>query len=149
MNHTSLSGKYKTRPSSSKTYTQLPDCLVSPLEVLEAASSKDGNHSWQRTRQPKQPRTTVYKLFRVQYLPTVPNQYPKYTIPSARSLHYPPPPPAQMCYLKRSDRALCTRDTKPLTKNYGNTPLKEANRRKPYLKDPPNTLCLQNTTQPP
>ena len=76
MNHTSLSSKYKTRPSSSRTYTQLSDCLVSPLV---AATSKGGNHSWQRTRQPKQPRTTVYKLFRVQYLPTVPNQYPKYT----------------------------------------------------------------------
>ena len=84
MNHTSLSSKYKTRPSSSRTHTHLPDCLVSPLD---AATSKGGNHSWQRTRQPKQPRTTVYKLFRVQYLPTVPNQYPKYTIPGARSLH--------------------------------------------------------------
>ena len=46
-----------------------PRLLVSPLE---AATSKGGNHSWQLTRQPKQPRTTVYKLFRVQYLPTEP-----------------------------------------------------------------------------
>ena len=83
MDHTSLSSKYNTRPSSSRTYTQLPDCLVSPLE---AATSKGGNHSWQRTRQPKQPRTTVYKLFRVQSLPTDPNQHPKHTIPSPRSL---------------------------------------------------------------
>ena len=113
MNHTSFSSKYKTRPSSSRTYSQLPDCLVSPLE---AVTRKGGKHSWQRTRQPKQPRTTVYKLFCVQYLPTVPNQYPKYTIPSAQSLHYLPPPPAQTCYLKSSDRELYTRDTKPLTK---------------------------------
>ena len=84
MNNTYLSSKYKARPSSSRTHTQLPDCLVSPLE---AATSKGGNHSWQRTRQPKQHRTTVYKLFRVQYLPTVPNQCPKYTIPDARSVH--------------------------------------------------------------
>ena len=62
MNNTSLSAKYKTRPSSSRTYTQLPDYPVSPLE---AATSKGGNHSWQRTRQPSQPRTTVYKLLRV------------------------------------------------------------------------------------
>ena len=58
-------------------------CLVSPLE---AATGKGGNHSWQLTRQPRLPRTTVYKLFRVEYLTTVPNQYPKYTIPGARSL---------------------------------------------------------------
>ena len=63
----------------------------------------------------------------------VPNQYPKYTIPGARSLQY-PPPPAQTCYLKRSDRALYTRDTKPLTKHCGITQLKEANQRK--LTDP-------------
>ena len=69
MNNISLSTKYKTHPSSSRTYTQLPDCLLSPLE---AATSKGGNHSWQRTRQPSQPRTTVYKLFRVQYLPHCP-----------------------------------------------------------------------------
>ena len=50
-----------------------PRLLMSPLE---ATTSKGGNHSWQPMRQPKQPRTTVYKLFRVQYLTTVPNQYP-------------------------------------------------------------------------
>ena len=33
--------KYKTRPSSSRTHTQLPDSLVSPLE---AATSNGGNH---------------------------------------------------------------------------------------------------------
>ena len=71
MNNASLSSKSKhvffknARPT--------PRLLVSPLE---AATSKGGNHSWQHTRQPKQPRTTVYKLFRVQYLTTVPNQYP-------------------------------------------------------------------------
>ena len=32
-------------------------------------------------------RTTVYELFRAQYVITVPNQYPKYTIPCVRSLY--------------------------------------------------------------
>ena len=49
----------KTRLSPARTYSRLPDCLVSPLE---AATGKGGNHSWQPTRQPSQPRTTVYKL---------------------------------------------------------------------------------------
>ena len=70
MNNSFLSANYKTRPSSSRTYPRLPDCLVSPLE---AATGKGGNHSWQLTRQSSQPRTTVYKLFRALYLPTVPN----------------------------------------------------------------------------
>ena len=65
----------KTRPFLSRTHSRLPDCLMSPLE---AATGKGGNHSWQPTRQSRQPRTTVYNLFRVQYLPTAPNQYPKY-----------------------------------------------------------------------
>ena len=69
-------GSYsKTRPSLSRTHSQLPDCLVSPLE---AATGKGRNHSWQPTRQSRLPQTTVYDLFRVQYLPTAPNQYPKY-----------------------------------------------------------------------
>ena len=61
-----------------------PRLLVSPQE---AATSKGGNHTWRLTRQPKPPRTTVYELFCAQYLVTVPNQYPKYTIRSVRSLH--------------------------------------------------------------
>ena len=40
-----------------------------------------------RAGQHKQPRTTVYELFRVQYLIPVLNQYPRYTIPCVRSLH--------------------------------------------------------------
>ena len=46
-----------------------PRLVVSPEE---AATSKGGNHPWRLTRQPKQSRTTVYELFRAQYLITVP-----------------------------------------------------------------------------
>ena len=35
----------------------------------------------------RQPRTTVYDLFHVQYLSPVPSLYPKYTTPCVRSLH--------------------------------------------------------------
>ena len=57
------------------------------LSPQEAATSNGGNHPWRLTRQPKQPRTTVYDLFRAQYVIAVPKQYPKYTIPCVRSLH--------------------------------------------------------------
>ena len=56
----------------------------------------------------------------------------------------PPPPPAQTCYPKRSDRALNTRDTNPLTKNCGITPRKEAKPEKTLT----NILYTNNHKRP-
>ena len=83
MNDASLSNNQNTSVFF-KNARPTPRLLVLPQEV---ATSKGVTHPWRLTRQPKQPRTTVYELFRAQYLITVPNQYSKYTIPCVRSLH--------------------------------------------------------------